>query len=93
MSHECHESEYSKFLKSLGIDKEKMLADMESRLPEDKRKRLRKMRLEQYFQTRRKDDLANAKYLEAEVDKALAERYARIEDESVRHTNSGTGMR
>ena len=46
MSHECHESEYSKFLKSLGIDKEKMLADMESRLPEDERNRLRKMRLE-----------------------------------------------
>ena len=46
MSHECHESEYSKFLKSLGIDKEKMLADMESRLSEDKRNRLRKMRLE-----------------------------------------------
>ncbi len=40
-----------------------------------------RMHQKRYFQTRRKDDLANAKWLEDKVDKALDEHYARLEKE------------
>ena len=41
-----------------------------------------RMHQKRYFQSRRKDDLANAKWLEDKVDKALEERNSRIQPET-----------